>query len=114
MNNYSEKEQMLIGRMCDHKQVEKLEKRRRWLLWIIITAASVSIVMTIVTICFRGCLPDGRCIIAGGLSLGIIGLSIELIDHRILLAKVLRQQVREAAADAMYDLRKLNIRPTDE
>ena len=114
MNNYSEKEQMLIGRMCDHKQVEKLENGRRWLLGIVITGASVAIVLTIGTICFRGCLPDGSCIIAGGLLLGIVGLSIEPIDHRILLAKVLRQQVREAAADAMYDLRKLNIRPTDE
>ena len=91
-----------------------LLKRRRWLLGTIITGASVAIVLTIVTICFRGCLPDGKCVIAGGLVLGIIGLSIELVDHRILLAKVLRQQVRDAAADAIYDLRKLNIRPMDE
>lgn len=86
--------------MCDREQLEKLEKRRRWLFGFIIIGTSAAIVLTIITVCFRGCLPDGKSIIAEGLGLGLVSLSIKLIDLRILLAKVLRQQVQEAAADA--------------
>jgi len=35
----------------------------------------------------------------------IISLSLELLDLRILLAKVLRQHVQDAAADALRELR---------
>lgn len=43
--------------------------------------------------------------VAGGLALWLISLIIELIDLQILLAKVLRQQVQDAVADALQELR---------
>ena len=92
--------------MCDSEQVKKLEFRRSWLLGIIISGGLATIVMIITMMCCRSALPDGNLIVASGLALGIVSLGIELIDHRILAAKLLRQLSREAAADALTELRQ--------
>jgi|GEM_PF-6191993 len=105
VNSYSPKEQMLIGKLCNGEQVKKLEVQRSWLLGIIISGGLVDIVMIIAMMCCRGCLPDGHLIISG-LVLGIVGLGIELIDHRILVAKLLRQLSREEVTEAINELRQ--------
>lgn len=78
MNGYSPKEQMLIGKLRNSEHVKKLEVRRSWLLGIIISSGLAAIVMIIAMMCCRGTLPDGNLIVASGLPLGIISLSLKI------------------------------------
>ena len=73
---------------------------------IIISGGLVTIVMILSVMYCRGCLPDGNLIVTSGLALGIVSLGIELIDHRILAAKLLRQLSREAVTIAINELRQ--------
>ena len=104
MNEYSDKELLILARLDRRDQVKLLERRRRRLLAIIGVGGLLAIAL--IGVMLLGYHSSSLCgaIIGIGLMMGIAGLSIELADYQILTAKLFRQLSREAVKEVLNNL----------
>lgn len=108
MSTLSKKEQLLIEQLEQIDQVRELVCRRNLLRRIFGWTGFLTVIIIAGMIWYFQRWPDVYFIMIVGLILAVWIMKIELLDHRILAAKLLRQLSREAVTEVIHELRQLD------
>jgi len=90
---FSEKELRIIGDLQDSNRVKALERKRSWLFALTLVCGLLTLGLLAAMMWNLMIWPDAKYAIVAGLGLTIGITIIELIDHQILAAKLLKRQV---------------------
>ena len=105
MMTFSEKELRIMGELQEVNRVKELERKRNWLFALTLVCGLLTLGLLVAMMWNLMLWPDAKYAIGAGLGLTIGITIIELIDHQILAAKLLKKQAQDSVND---DIRKLH------